>query len=115
MGLPNGTLANHTDLYEQLETLCLAEEYLVSNGGDIVSEFVNSHVPHFSWQTLLITTLGKMASLGVALGFGFIGGQIFPFVFAGAAVGAAVCQLLPGLPAVMVLSCCTVAVCSRSA
>jgi H+/Cl- antiporter ClcA len=38
---------------------------------------------------LVATACGKMLCLGVCLGFGFVGGQIFPLIFTGACVGVA--------------------------
>jgi len=42
----------------------------------------------------LLLALAKMLALGVCLGFGFVGGQIFPLMFAGASVGAGVVKLV---------------------
>jgi len=67
-------------------------------------------VPQYSTNTLVATAFAKLASLGIALGFGFVGGQIFPMVFAGACVGSAIHQVVPSLPVAMVVPCCVVAV-----
>jgi H+/Cl- antiporter ClcA len=50
-----------------------------------------------------------MLSVGLALGFGFVGGQLFPLVFCGACVGAAVCQWFQ-LNIAIVIPMCIVAV-----
>lgn len=51
-----------------------------------------------------------MLALGISLGFGFIGGQIFPLIFAGTCAGAAAFLLVDGLPLLVVVPCMLVAV-----
>ena len=48
---------------------------------------------------LLISLVAKLAAMTAARSFGFIGGPIFPLVFAGAALGAAVNVVVPDIPA----------------
>ena len=55
---------------------------------------------HLGAGALVATGVGKMLCLGVCLGFGFVGGQIFPLIFAGACVGMAlVVASIPAAPA----------------
>merc|ERR1711871_216386 len=63
----------------------------------------------YSSNYLIALGFAKLAALGVALGFGFIGGQIFPMVFAGACVGAAITQIT-GLTFLVSVPCALVAV-----
>ena len=48
---------------------------------------------------LVISLVAKLAAMTAARSFGFIGGPIFPLVFAGAALGAAVNVIVPDIPA----------------
>jgi H+/Cl- antiporter ClcA len=48
---------------------------------------------------LVISVVAKLAAMTAARSFGFIGGPIFPLVFAGAALGAAVNVVVPDIPA----------------
>jgi H+/Cl- antiporter ClcA len=47
---------------------------------------------------LIISLVAKLAAMTAARSFGFIGGPIFPLVFAGAALGAAVNVIVPDIP-----------------
>ena len=47
--------------------------------------------------------------ISISLGFGFIGGQIFPLVFSGGCLGTAITQIT-GLSPLFTLPCCMVAV-----
>jgi len=71
---------------------------------------IQRHLSHLDATTLFLTALAKMLSLGLALGFGFVGGQIFPLVFAGVCVGSAAHLLVPALPVAMAIPCCAAAV-----
>ncbi len=48
--------------------------------------------------TLVISAIAKIVAMHAAQAFGFIGGPIFPLVFAGAAIGAAVHGVFPDVP-----------------
>jgi len=77
---------------------------------DADGNLLDKHGSHLSAGTLIATAFAKLASMGIALGFGFVGGQIFPLIFAGACVGSAVHLLIPGLPVAMTVPCCCAAV-----
>jgi H+/Cl- antiporter ClcA len=47
---------------------------------------------------LIISLVAKIAAMTAAQAFGFIGGPIFPLVFAGGALGAAVHSIAPDIP-----------------
>ena len=64
--------------------------------------------PALSPSFFLVLGLCKMVALGVSLGFGFVGGQIFPLIFAGACLGTAMAQMT-GLSAIFTLPCAMVA------
>jgi len=59
---------------------------------------------------LVATLLGKMVAFVVSVASGFIGGPIFPVLFMGGTAGAAVHELLPGVPLGLAFSCMLAAV-----
>ena len=48
--------------------------------------------------TLILSALAKLLALSISLGFGFIGGNVFPYLFAGACIGSAAHVLVPEIP-----------------
>jgi chloride channel protein, CIC family len=52
---------------------------------------------------LILLALAKMVATSGALGFGFIGGPIFPLLFVGAALGNAVHLLVPAVPSALAI------------
>jgi H+/Cl- antiporter ClcA len=59
---------------------------------------------------LLVFALAKIVALSGALNFGFIGGPIFPLLFVGSTLGAAINQIFPQLPLGLTLGCMIAAV-----
>lgn len=59
---------------------------------------VTSQAATIGAGVLLITALAKVVAMTAARSFGFIGGPIFPLVFAGGVLGAAVSVIFPDLP-----------------
>ena len=59
---------------------------------------------------LVIFALAKLVALSGALNFGFIGGPIFPLLFVGSSLGAAINQIFPQVPLGLALGCMIVAV-----
>lgn len=59
---------------------------------------------------ILATAVGKMVALGVSLGSGFIGGNVFPMVFIGGAFGVLVHAVFPTVPYALAVSCLMAAV-----
>lgn len=59
---------------------------------------------------LLIFAVAKIVALTGALRLGFIGGPIFPLLFVGSCVGAAINLIFPQIPAGLALGCMIVAV-----
>jgi H+/Cl- antiporter ClcA len=47
---------------------------------------------------LVVSAIAKIAAMTAAQAFGFIGGPIFPLVFAGGAIGAALNGVFPDVP-----------------
>ncbi len=59
---------------------------------------------------LILFAFAKLLALSGALSFGFIGGPIFPLLFAGATLGSAVNLLFPQIPLGLAVGCMMVAV-----
>jgi H+/Cl- antiporter ClcA len=59
---------------------------------------------------LVVFALAKLLALSGALSFGFIGGPIFPLLFVGCSLGAAINQVFPQVPLGLALGCMIVAV-----
>ena len=62
---------------------------LTLGDGNAQLKVVIAQGKHLGVGALVATAVGKMLALGVCLGFGFVGGQIFPLIFTGACVGMA--------------------------
>jgi len=63
----------------------------------------------FGRDYLLATLFVKMVTLGISLGFGFVGGQIFPCIFIGCCAGA-VTHLVSNVPVIVTVPCFMAAV-----
>jgi H+/Cl- antiporter ClcA len=59
---------------------------------------------------LIVFAIAKMVALTGALRFGFIGGPIFPLLFVGSCIGAAIHLIFPWIPLGLALGCMIVAV-----
>ena len=59
---------------------------------------------------LVVFALVKLLALSGALNFGFIGGPIFPLIFVGSCLGAAINLIFPQIPLGLALGCMIVAV-----
>jgi len=59
---------------------------------------------------LIVFALAKLVALSGALNFGFIGGPIFPLLFVGSSMGAAINQIFPQVPLGLAMGCMIVAV-----
>jgi H+/Cl- antiporter ClcA len=58
---------------------------------------------------LIVFALAKLLALSGALSFGFIGGPVFPLMFAGGTLGAAISLAFPQIPLGLAVGCMTVA------
>lgn len=62
-------------------------------------------------DTLIVSAFVKLLAMSISLGFGFIGGQVFPFLNAGACIGSAVHVLVPEVPLLISYPACMAAIC----
>ena len=60
---------------------------------------------HLGAWLLLAVGLAKLLAVATALSTGFVGGPIFPMLFAGGAVGLCVHAAFPGVPVAIAVSC----------
>mmetsp|Transcript_3975 Transcript_3975/g.6035 ORF Transcript_3975/g.6035 Transcript_3975/m.6035 type:complete len:624 (+) Transcript_3975:1127-2998(+) len=51
--------------------------------------------------TVAVTAFTKLLCLGISQGFGFIGGPLFPIIFAGACTGSLIHIIFPGIPVII--------------
>lgn len=72
--------------------------------------FVITHGNDLGAGDLIATMFAKLAAVAVALGFGFVGGQIFPLIFAGACLGSVAALWVPEVPVLVAVTSCMVAV-----
>ena len=96
--------------------LAMATPLILGDGNSQLGAVAKAAIVHntteatLSVNTLIATGFAKMAALGISLGFGFVGGQIFPLVFAGACAGSVATMLIPGLPLLVSMPCMIVGV-----
>jgi len=57
-------------------------------------------------DTLIVSAIVKMVAVSISIGFGFIGGQVFPFIFAGACIGSTAHLLVPQVPLLIAFPVC---------
>jgi len=74
------------------------EEALESNT-DTKSDFYNANF-------LLLTGFYKVVSMAVCIGFGVVGGPVFPLMFVGLCIGLSVSILVSGIPISLAAPCC---------
>jgi H+/Cl- antiporter ClcA len=60
-------------------------------------------------DTLIVSAIVKLVAVSISLGFGFIGGQVFPLLFTGACIGAAAHVLVPEVPLLISFPACMTA------
>jgi H+/Cl- antiporter ClcA len=75
-----------------------------------LSELKELVVAHDGAATLAVILAVKMAALLVAATAGFVGGRIFPVVFAGGALGLLVTALVPAVPVSLSIACAVMGV-----
>ncbi len=78
-------------------------------GTDGLSE-TTSQAAEIGVGLLILFALAKLLALGGALSFGFIGGPIFPLLFVGATLGAAINLIFPEIPLGLAVGCMMAAV-----
>lgn len=82
---------------------------LTFGDGSLQLKFLISSKDEFGRDYLIATCFAKMLTLGISLGFGFIGGQIFPCMFIGTTAGV-VATLVSNVPIIVTVPCFMVAV-----
>jgi H+/Cl- antiporter ClcA len=80
-----------------LGLLAMAVPLTLFSGAGTLPE-ATSPVVGLSITVLIVSAIAKIVAMTAAQSFGFIGGPIFPLVFAGGAIGAALNGLFPGIP-----------------
>ena len=68
-----------------------------------------THAESLGADTLIVSAIVKLVAVSLSLGFGFIGGQIFPFIFTGVCIGTAAHVLVPDIPLLIAFPACMVA------
>ena len=81
---------------------------LAGSGMQFVSRLVQEDVTASDVPSLLATALGKLVSMSTCIGFGLVGGPIFPMLFVGLCLGMSAVPLLPISLAVPCCMCATV-------
>ena len=69
-----------------------------------IPEYYNV-TPKISLGNLIGTLFGKVLSMAVCLGFGMVGGNIFPCIYAGTCAGLIVTRAFPDVPLSLAVPC----------
>jgi hypothetical protein len=77
---------------------------LTFGDGSLQLRYVVGQGEEFGRDYLIATLFMKMIALGISLGFGFIGGQIFPIIFIGACAGS-VATIVSDVPIYVTVPC----------
>jgi len=92
--------------------LCVAAPLILSDGGEQLGAVISLGKVLGS-GTLVVTGLLKLLAVSISLGFGFVGGPVFPFIFTGICVGTVAhllfedsMNILVSVPACMVAVPC---------
>ena len=80
-----------------LGLLAMAVPLTLFSGAGTLPE-ATSQAVGLSVTVLIVSAVAKIMAMTAAQSFGFIGGPIFPLVFAGGAIGAAIHGVFPGIP-----------------
>jgi H+/Cl- antiporter ClcA len=91
--------------------LCKYDPLLFRDGADQLGPII-SRGAELGASHVVVTGFLKLLAASISLGFGLVGGQFFPFLFAGTCTGVAINLLFEDFPAVLSVSCCMVAVLS---
>lgn len=89
--------------------LCVAAPLCLSDGAEQIGSVVA--LGHdLGAGNLIVTMFCKLGTVSISLGFGFVGGQIFPLLFAGTCLGAIANIWVPEVPVLVAVPSCMVAV-----
>ena len=111
-----GTLLTPAIGGTMLSYLAMATPLILGDGNSQLGAVAKAAIVHntthatLSVNTLVATGFAKMVALAISLGFGFVGGQIFPLVFVGGCAGAVATMVVPGLPLLVAMPCMLVGV-----
>lgn len=89
--------------------LAVAAPLTLGDGADQLAALVTLR-NELGADDLLVTAVCKILAVSLVLGFGFVGGQIFPLLFAGACIGAVANLWVPSIPVAVAVPSCMVAV-----
>lgn len=89
--------------------LCKYDPLLFSDGSEQLSALI-ALGSELGTSHLIASLFLKLISAAISLGFGFVGGQFFPLIFAGTCTGVVINILFPDVPAILSVSCCLVGV-----
>jgi H+/Cl- antiporter ClcA len=78
--------------------------------GTTEMSIVTQQAAEIGFLLIVVFALAKLVALSGALNFGFIGGPIFPLLFVGSCLGAAINLIFPQIPLGLALGCMIVAV-----
>lgn len=92
-----------------LGAIAVALPFTMFSGSSQLAELIEQGTDLDS-GLVFATAIGKMVALAVSLASGFIGGNVFPMVFIGGAMGVFVHLLFPSVPYAMAVSCLMAAV-----
>lgn len=92
-----------------LGLLCKAVPLIIGDGADQLGPLINLS-EDLGVGTIIAAGLLKLVAVALSVGFGFVGGPIFPLIFAGTCLGVVSHLIVPDVPAVVSISSCMVAV-----
>mmetsp|Transcript_15516 Transcript_15516/g.33527 ORF Transcript_15516/g.33527 Transcript_15516/m.33527 type:complete len:644 (+) Transcript_15516:142-2073(+) len=92
-----------------LGLICKAVPLVIGDGADQLGPLINLS-EDLGVGTIVAAGLCKLVAVALSTGFGFIGGPIFPLIFAGTCLGVVSHLVVPDVPAVIAISSCMVAV-----
>ena len=87
--------------------LAISNPYLVGSGVPFVAQLIQNR-ESIKVGSLVLMAFCKTVSMSLSLGFGLVGGPLFPMVFVGLCVGLAFSSILPVSLAVPCCACATV-------
>jgi H+/Cl- antiporter ClcA len=89
--------------------ICVAAPLNLSDGSAQLQAIV-SNGETLGLDTVIVSGILKLVAGGISIGFGMVGGPIFPLIFAGTCLGVASHLIVPGLNPVVAIATCLVAV-----
>lgn len=88
--------------------LSIWNPFLVGSGMRFISDLLQQEVTVTDAPWLVATATCKIVSMSICIGFGLVGGPVFPMVFVGLCLGMAMTPMLPISLAVPCCMCATV-------